>query len=134
MCILIQIALFNLTIYYEYPPRWIYLALTYSFKIAEQYHLGKRAITHLLDFKTSSILCYAKFLQPCLTLCYLRDTVAWQAPLSMGFSRQEHRSGLPFPPPGDLPDPGIEPRSPASAGGLSITEPPGKPQVRLVSS
>ena len=36
-----------------------------------------------------------------------------QAPLSMGFSRQEHWSGLPFPPPGDLPDPRIEPKSPA---------------------
>ena len=40
-------------------------------------------------------------------------TVACHAPLSMGFSRQEHWSGLPFPSPGDLPDPGIEPRSPA---------------------
>ena len=40
-------------------------------------------------------------------------TVARQAPLSMGFSRQEYRSGWPFPSPGDLPDPGIEPRSPA---------------------
>ena len=40
-------------------------------------------------------------------------TVARQAPLSMAFSRQEHWSGLPFPPPGDLPDPGIEPESPA---------------------
>ena len=39
-------------------------------------------------------------------------TVAHQAPLSMGFSRQEYWSGLPFPSPGDLPDPGIEPRSP----------------------
>ena len=39
-------------------------------------------------------------------------TVACQAPLSMGFSRQEYWSGLPFPPPGDLPDPGTEPRSP----------------------
>ena len=39
-------------------------------------------------------------------------TVAYQAPLS-GFSRQEYWSGLPFPSPGDLPDPGIEPRSPA---------------------
>ena len=39
-------------------------------------------------------------------------TVACQAPLSMGFSRQEYWSGLPFPSPGDLPDPGIEPRSP----------------------
>ena len=40
-------------------------------------------------------------------------TVARQAPLSIGFSRQEYWSGLPFPSPGDLPDPGIEPRSPA---------------------
>ena len=41
-------------------------------------------------------------------------TVAHEAPLSMGFSRQEYWSGLPFPPPGDLPDPGIEPVFPAS--------------------
>ena len=41
-------------------------------------------------------------------------TVAYQAPLSMGFSRQEYWSGLPFPSPRDLPNPGIEPRSPAS--------------------
>ena len=40
-------------------------------------------------------------------------TVACQAPLSMGFFQQEYWSGLPFPSPGDLPDPGIEPRSPA---------------------
>ena len=40
-------------------------------------------------------------------------TVARQAPLSVGFFRQEHWSGLPFPSPGDLPDPGIEPGSPA---------------------
>ena len=41
-------------------------------------------------------------------------TLAHQAPLSMGFSRQEYWSGLPFPPPGDLPNPGIEPTSPVS--------------------
>ena len=41
------------------------------------------------------------------------QTVAYQAPLSMGFSKQEYWSGLPFPSPRDLPDPGIEPRSPA---------------------
>ena len=58
-------------------------------------------------------------------------TVAHQAPLAMGFSRQEHWSGLPFPPPGDLPDSGIKPASPASsalAGGFFTTEPPGKPR------
>ena len=51
-------------------------------------------------------------------------TVARQAPLSMGFSRQEYGSGLPCPPPGDLPDPGVEltsPASPALAGGFFTT-------------
>ena len=45
----------------------------------------------------------------------------------MGFLRQEYWSGLPFPPPGDLPDPGIESVSPALAGGFFPAEPPGKP-------
>ena len=45
-------------------------------------------------------------------------TVAHQAALSMGFSRQEYWNGLPFPSPGDLPDPGIKPGSPALAGGF----------------
>ena len=58
--------------------------------------------------------------QSCLTLCDPR-TVAHQAPLSMGFYRQEYWSGLPFPPPRDLPDPGIKLgslASPALAGGF----------------
>ena len=54
-------------------------------------------------------------------------TVAFQAPLSMEFSRQDCWSGLPFPPPGDLPNPGMEPVSPALAARFIITEPPGKP-------
>ena len=54
-------------------------------------------------------------------------SVVYQAPLAMGFSRQESWSGLPFPSPGDLPDPGIEPVSPALAGGFFTTEPPEKP-------
>ena len=54
-------------------------------------------------------------------------TVARQAPLSMGFSRQEYWSGLPCPPPGDLPDPGIEPRSPSLQADSLPTEPPGSP-------
>ena len=49
-----------------------------------------------------------------------------QAPLSMGFPRQEYWSGLPFPPPGVLPDPKIKPASPARAGGFFTTEPPGR--------
>ena len=56
-------------------------------------------------------------------------TVAHQAPLSMGFFQQEYWSGLPFPLPGDLPDPGIKPISLALAGRFFTTEPPGKPLV-----
>ena len=55
-------------------------------------------------------------------------TVAYQAPLSMGFSRQEYWSGLPFSSPGDLPDPRIEPISPGLVGGFFTTEPSGKSQ------
>ena len=51
-------------------------------------------------------------------------TVARQAPLSMGFSRQEQWSGLPFPSPGDLPDPEIEPRSPTLEADALTSEPP----------
>ena len=53
-------------------------------------------------------------------------TVAYQASPSMGFFRQEYWSGLPFPSPGDLPDPGIEPRSPALEADVLTSEPPGK--------
>ena len=53
-------------------------------------------------------------------------TVAHQAPPSMGFSRQEYWSGLPFPSPGDLPNPGIEPRSPTLQADVLTSEPPGK--------
>ena len=65
----------------------------------------------------------------CIQLFATPWTLACQAPLSMGFPRQEYWSMLPFPPPGDLPDPGTEPLSPALAGRLFIPEPPGKPQI-----
>ena len=58
-------------------------------------------------------------------------TVACQAPPSMGFSRQEYWSGSPFSSPGDLPDPGIEPRSPALQAEALTSEPPGKPKLLL---
>ena len=54
-------------------------------------------------------------------------TVARQAPLSMGLSRQEYGSGLLYPAPGDLPDPGTELKSPALVGRLFTTEPPREP-------
>ena len=62
----------------------------------------------------------------CVKLFVILWTVACQAPLSMGFIRQESWSGLPCPPPGDLLDPGIKPMSPTLHGSLP-TEPPGKP-------
>ena len=65
----------------------------------------------------------AKSLQSCLTLW----TVAHQAPLFMGFPRQEYWSGLPFPSLGDIPDPGIKPVFPALVGMFFTAELPGKP-------
>ena len=58
--------------------------------------------------------------------------VAYQAPLSTGFSRPEYWSGLPFPSPGDLPNPGIEPGSPALQTDALPSEPPGKPLLLLL--
>jgi len=64
-------------------------------------------------------------------------TVAPQASLSMGLSRQEYWSGLLFPSPGDLPNPGMEPTlptSPALAGELFTTESPGKPKIMVMDT
>ena len=58
-------------------------------------------------------------------------TVAHQAPPSMEFSGQEYWSGLPFPSPGDLPNPGIEPGSPALQAEALQSEPPGNPNNRI---
>ena len=55
-------------------------------------------------------------------------TVAYEAPQSIEFSRQEYWSGLPFPSPGDLPNPGIKPRSPALQADSLPSKPPGKPR------
>ena len=82
---------------------------------------GLKIIKHLytLKFKIiytttirQDILSLSLVTKSCLTLA-TPYTIACQAPLSMRFSRQEYWSGLSFPSPGDLPDPGIEPRSPA---------------------
>ena len=59
-------------------------------------------------------------------LCATPWTVAYHAPPSMEFSRQEYWSGLPFPSPGDLPDPGIKPRSSTLQADALPSEPPGK--------
>ena len=64
--------------------------------------------------------------QSCPTL-WTPWTIAHKAPFSTKFSRQEYWSGLPFPSPGDLPDPGIKPRSPALQADSLLSEAPGKP-------
>ena len=67
----------------------------------------------------------------CVQLFATPLTVACQAPLSMGFSRQEYWSGLPFPSPGDLPNPGIAPWSPALQSDSLPSELPGKPETHI---
>ena len=65
----------------------------------------------------------------CVQLFATPQTVVYQAPPSMGFPRQEYWSGFPFPSPGDLPDPGIEPGSPALQADILLSEPPVKSRV-----
>ena len=65
----------------------------------------------------------------CVWLFETRWSVAYQAPLFMEFPRQEYWSGLPFPSPGDLPDPGIEPGSPTLQADTLPSQPPGKQPV-----
>ena len=69
----------------------------------------------------------------CVQLFGTPWTVAYQAPPSMGFSRQEYWSRLPFPSPGDLPNPGIELRSPAFQADALTSEPPGKPTEQILT-
>ena len=75
------------------------------------------------EVKVKSLSCVRLFVTPW--------TVAYQAPLSMGFSRQEYWSGLPFPSPGHLPNPGIKPGSPTLEADTLTSEPPGKPKQML---
>ena len=95
----------------------------------ETFHEGGHTDSKEAHEKTFNIISHCACVlvtQSCPTLC---DpwTVACQAPLSMEFSRQEYWSGLPCPSPGDLPDPGIEPRSPALQAESLPFELPRKP-------
>ena len=66
----------------------------------------------------------------CVHLFAIPWTIAYQVPLSMGFSRQEHWSVLPFPSPGDIPDPEIEPLSPTLQADSLLSELPEKPDTK----
>ena len=81
---------------------WVILKLSHL-----TLHHGKDALFKWVTHDINKVL----VAQLCPTLCDPKDC-SYQAPLSMEFSRQEYWSGLPFPSPGDLSDPGIEPRSP----------------------
>ena len=84
----------------------------------------------ILDEVRKLCVCVCVFALSCVQLFVPPWTAAHQAPLFMEFSRHEYWSGLPFPPLGELPDPGIEPVSPAPpafSGGFFTTAPPRKP-------
>ena len=111
-------------------------ALLKSMEWQSQHHLAAEqqqnsGYNSLCCEKTSLLLIYFTHVYVCQSLRHVQLFVtpcaeACQAPLSMGFSRQEYWSGSPFPSPGDLPYPGIEPRSPALQADSSLSEPPGK--------
>ena len=84
-------------------------------------------------------MCVCVYMRVCIPSCFscvqlfvIPWAVACQVPLSMGFSKQEYWSGLPCPPPGNLLNPGIEPRSPAwQVGSLPLAS-PGKPRNKII--
>ena len=121
------------------------VALTWKFSGCK--NSNKKIVTNIkieiqLKIKTHSSVCiYHCKKRDCLWILKVKSlrrvqlfatpwTVAYEAPLSMGFSRQECWSELPFPSPGDLPNPGIKPGSPALRVDALPSEPPGKPYTR----
>jgi len=86
--------------------------------------LGKHGLKVMSVLKVKSLSCVRLFVTPW--------TVAYQAPPSMGFSRQEYWSGLPFPSPGDLPHPGIKPRSPSFQTDTLTSEPQTSGNAKVV--
>ena len=94
----------------------MYIPLTIKYKI--------------LKFRDACLCVLSRFSR--VQLCVTPWTAARQAPLYIGFSRQEYWSGLLCPPPGDFPDPGIEPGSPALRADSLLSEPLGKPNFKDV--
>ena len=83
--------------------------------------IPKTITTSLINYEQTNVKSLSR-----VRLFATPQTVAYQAPQSMEFSRQEYWSGLPFPSPGDLPNPGIEPSSPTRQADALLSEPPGK--------
>ena len=101
-----------------FPSRYSYLL----WQDPSKGHLGSPAFADVCAKSLSHVQCF-------VTLW----TVAHQAPLSIGFSRQEYWSGFSCPPSGDFPNPGIKPRSPALQADSLLSEPPGKPQDNQIN-
>ena len=117
--------------YDQTKPNLLELTITVFFW--GKHILSKIAQPRFLQRPFWKVRVHAKSLQTCPTLSGAMDSSP-QAPLSMGFSRQEYWSGLPFPTPRDLLDPGTEPMSLTSTalpGGFFTTAPPGKPSGRV---
>ena len=89
------------------------------------WHLPFSFVKFFYSHSNTTLIKWSEVAQSCPTLC---DPMDCSLPGSMGFSRQEYSSGLPFPSPGDLPHPGIEPRSPVLHAEALTSELPGKPQ------
>ena len=110
--------------------------VTLSFRVAENSSFNRTHLFALIQSKGGAgrFCFWAEYVCYSLSHVWLFVTlwtVAHPAPLSMGFSRQEYWSGLPFHSPGALPNPGIEPWSPKLQAVSLQSEPPGKPNVRL---
>ena len=106
---------------YAQPQRHIKKQRHYFFNkglSSQGYGFSSIHVWMWVKVKVKSLICVWLFVTPW--------TVAYQAPPSMGFSRQECWSGLPLPSPGDLPDPGIEPGSPTLQADALLSESPGK--------
>ena len=114
------------------------LSLSRKFRVKGIYWPGKRSgrltpnmLIHWVFFLISYLSPFLKCHTCSIALSYPTLMIPWavahQAPLSMGFPRQEYWSRLPSPFPGDLPNPGIKPMSLVLAGRFFTTEPPGKP-------
>ena len=100
------------------PSLWFPCSLAHPFQPIPQ--------TQPVFFKNSRIVKVKVMSLSRVRLFVTPWAVACQAPLSTGFSKQEYWSGLPVPSPGDLPDPGIEPKSPTLQADSLLSEPPGK--------
>ena len=92
-----------------------------------------RVTTKLAQHGSDTRTCVLCLVAQCVQLFMTPGTLSCQAPHPWGFSRQEYWTGLTCPPPGDLPNPGIEPRPPALQADSLPSEPPGKPSLDWVA-